>query len=162
MPDSSVDDALRSLIREETAPLAEQVRLLTVQTRALTERLGTLTERVDTLTERLGTLTERVDTLAEQVGLLARVVEVGLATMRMTTPNSASASPRSNASSTRWWYMSPSSERPNAQGTEDVRKASSCDSERTCRPAADDYLTGLPATLTEWDSPEDEAAWRDL
>ena len=27
---------------------------------------------------------------------------------------------------------------------------------------ADGYLQGLTAVLSEWDSPEDEAAWRDL
>ena len=28
--------------------------------------------------------------------------------------------------------------------------------------AQDDYLQGLSATLSEWGSPEDEDAWRDL
>ncbi len=28
--------------------------------------------------------------------------------------------------------------------------------------AQDDYLQGLSATLSEWTSPEDEDAWRDL
>ena len=27
---------------------------------------------------------------------------------------------------------------------------------------ADDYLRSVQATLTEWDSPEDEEAWREL
>ena len=29
-------------------------------------------------------------------------------------------------------------------------------------PAQDDYLRGLSHTLDEWNSPEDEEAWRDL
>ena len=29
-------------------------------------------------------------------------------------------------------------------------------------PDADGYLRGLTSALSEWDSPEDEAAWRDL
>ena len=29
-------------------------------------------------------------------------------------------------------------------------------------PDADGYLRGLTSILSEWDSPEDEAAWRDL
>ena len=33
---------------------------------------------------------------------------------------------------------------------------------RKVTTAQDDYLQGLSATLSEWTSPEDEDAWRDL
>ena len=33
---------------------------------------------------------------------------------------------------------------------------------RKVRLEGDGYLQGLTSTLSEWDSPEDEAAWRDL
>lgn len=33
---------------------------------------------------------------------------------------------------------------------------------RKVATAQDDYLQGLSATLSEWTSPEDEDAWRDL
>jgi AbrB family looped-hinge helix DNA binding protein len=33
---------------------------------------------------------------------------------------------------------------------------------RKVTTAQDDYLQGLSATLSEWASPEDEDAWRDL
>lgn len=33
---------------------------------------------------------------------------------------------------------------------------------RKVNPAEDDYLKGLSGVLSEWVSPEDEKAWRDL
>lgn len=33
---------------------------------------------------------------------------------------------------------------------------------RKVAPGQDDYLRGLAGTLGEWNSPEDEVAWRDL
>lgn len=33
---------------------------------------------------------------------------------------------------------------------------------RKLAPGRDEYLKGVERTLTEWTSPEDEAAWRDL
>lgn len=33
---------------------------------------------------------------------------------------------------------------------------------RKAVPERDDYLDGLSDTMSEWASPEDEAAWRDL
>ena len=33
---------------------------------------------------------------------------------------------------------------------------------RKVMPGRDDYLQGLPEILSEWASPEDEEAWRDL
>lgn len=33
---------------------------------------------------------------------------------------------------------------------------------RKVAPGRDDYLQGLSGTLSEWDSPEDEEAWRGL
>ena len=51
--------------------------------------------------------------------------------------------------------------RPPRPGHAPPNHASRRDDPEATRPV-DPYLSGLSATLTEWNSPEDEAAWRDL
>lgn len=68
--DRSFNEALRSAIREEIAPLRADIGTLRTDVGTLKEDVGTLKADVDTLKTDVGTLTVRVDTLTGRVDTL--------------------------------------------------------------------------------------------